>query len=111
MVGDAERVLGEGGVVVAVGVGRCRSKVLQIVLGDGVSISPQGRERKPSFLGLEGKWIYLDDVEKIFTALLAGEKVVDPGEQCVAAELEGVAAGIEADRFCELGAMLPCGTG
>jgi hypothetical protein len=55
MVGDADRVLGEGGVVVAVGMGRGWAEVLQIVFRDGMSVGAQGRERQSGFHGFEVK--------------------------------------------------------
>ena len=76
-----------------------------------VSVGAQRGERQSGFLRFEGEGIDFDDVEKIFAALLAGKEIVDPGEKGVAAELERVAAGIEAEGFGKLGAVLASGAG
>jgi len=84
---------------------------LQIVMRNGVGVGAEGRERKSGFLGFEGEGIDLDDIENIFAALLAGKKIVDPGDKGIATELEGMAAAIEAEGFGELGAVFASGTG
>ena len=43
--------------------------------------------------------------------MLAGKEIVDPGDEGVAAELEGVAAGIEAEGFGKLGTVFARGAG
>src|SRR5579863_4228121 len=111
MIGDANGVLGEGGVVVAVGVGGGRAEVLQVVVGDGVGVGAERGERESGFLGLEGEGIDFDFVEEVFAALLAGKKIVDPGNQGVTAELERVAIGIEAEGFGKLAAVFTGGAG
>ena len=111
MIGDADGVLGEGGVVVAVGVGAGWAEVLEIVVRDLVGIGAEGSEWESGFLRLEGEGIDLDFVEEIFAALLTGKIVVNPGDEGVAAEFEGVAAGIEAEGFGQLGAVFAGGAG
>src|SRR5271168_659169 len=105
MIGDADGVLNEGRVVVAVGIGGRRAEALQIVFRDGMSVGAERRKRKSGFHGLEGEGIDFDYVEEILAALLAREVVVDPCDQGIAAELEGMAAGIEAQGFGKLGAV------
>src|SRR5580698_6574762 len=109
MVCGANGVLREGSVVVAVGIGRRRTETLQIIFRDGVSISAKRRERQPRFHGFEGERIDLNDVEQIFAALLTGEVVVDPRNQRVTAELERMAAGIEAESLGKLAAVFARG--
>jgi len=111
MVGDANGVLGEGGVVVAVGVGGGRAEVLQVIVRDGVGVGAERSERESGFHGFESKGIDLDDIEETFAALLAGEEVVDPGDEGVAAEFEGMAAGVESEGFGKLGAVFASGAG
>src|SRR5271163_2786830 len=111
MIGGANGVLREGSVVVAVGIRGRRAETLQIIFRDGVGISAERSKRQPRFHGFECKRIDLDNVEQIFAALLAGEIVIDPRDERVAAELEGVAAGIEAESFGELAAMFARGAG
>src|ERR1700740_360797 len=82
------------------------AEILQIVFRNFVGIGAERRERESAFLGREGEGIHLDGIEKIFTALLAGEEIVDPGDKGIAAELEGVAAGIEAESFGDVQAVL-----
>src|SRR5580700_808015 len=110
MIGGANRVLREGRVVVAVGIGGGRTETLQIVFRDRVSVSAERRERQTRFHGFEGEGVDLDYVEQIFAALLAGEVIVDPCDERVAAELERMAAGIEAESFGKLAAMFASGT-
>ena len=111
MIGDADGVLREGGVVVAVGIGGIGAEVLQIVVRDGVGVGAERGEREPGFHGFEGEGIHFDGIEEIFAALLAGEIIVEPGDEGVAAELEGMAAGIEAESFGKLGAVFARGAG
>src|SRR5580700_3160956 len=105
MIGDADCVLGESGIVVAVGIGGGWAEALKIVFRNGVGVGAERSERESGFHGFEGERIDFDDVEEIFAALLAGEVVVDPCDEGVATELEGMAAGIEAQRFGKLGAV------
>src|SRR5258708_21317362 len=74
-----------------------------------MGVGAERRKRESGFHGREGEWIDFDGVEQIFAALLAGEKVVNPGEKRVAAELEGVSAGIEAESFGEMESVLAGG--
>ena len=111
MIGNANCVLGKGGVVIAVGIRGGRTEVLHIVLRVGVGVGTKGRERKSGFLRLESEGIHFDLVEEVFAALLAGEEIVNPGDEGVAAEFEGVAAGIEAESFGKLGAVFASGAG
>ena len=111
MIGKANRVLCEGGVVVAVGVGGGWSEILQIISWDCVSVGAERCEGKSGLHGFEGKRIDFDGIENVFAALLAGEEVVDPGKERVASELERMPAGIEAQSFSKLGAMFARGTG
>src|SRR5260370_20320145 len=74
-----------------------------------MGVGAERRKRESGFHRREGEWIDFDGVEEIFAALLAGEKVVDPGEKRVAAELEGVSAAIEAESFSEMEAVLAGG--
>ena len=110
MVGNTNRILNEGGVVVAVGIGCGWPEVLQVVVRHRMGVGPQRREREPGFLWFEGEGIHLNDIEEIFTTLLAGEKIVDPGDKSVAANLDGVAAGIEAEGFGKLGTVFASGS-
>jgi len=109
MVGDPDGVLSEGGVVVAVGVGGGGAEVLQIVVRHRVGVGAEWRQRQSGFLRFEGEGVDFDFVEKVFTALLAGEEIVDRSNEGVAAEFEGVVAGIEAEGFGELGAVFAGG--
>ena len=111
VVGDANRVLGEGGVIIGIGMRGGLAEILDVVLRHGVGVGAQRRERQSGFHGREGEGVHFDGIEKIFAALLAGKEVVDPGEQGIAAELEGVAPGIEAESFGEMEAMLAGGAG
>ena len=111
MIGDANGVLGEGGVVVGVGMGGGLAEILQIVFRHFVGIGAERGERESAFLGCEGEGIHFDGIEKIFAALLAGEEIVDPGEEGVSAELESVAAGVEAEGLGEVQAMFAGGAG
>src|SRR5260370_11339090 len=72
-------------------------------------VGAERRKRESGFHRREGEWIDFDGVEEILAALLAGEKVVDPGEKRVADELEGVSAAIEAESFSEMEAVLAGG--
>jgi len=105
VVGDADGVLREGGVFVGVGIGGRAAEVLQVVVRDFVSVGAQRRECESGFHRLEGEGIDLDGIEKIFAALLAGEEIVDRGEEAVAAELPAIAAAFEADGFGEVQAV------
>ena len=111
MIGDTDGVLSEGGVVVGVGMGGGLAKTLEIVFGDGVRIGAEGAERKSGFHRFESEGIDFDGIEEVLATLLAGEEVVDPGEKRVAAELEGMAAGIEAESFGKVEAVLASGAG
>ncbi len=62
-------------------------------------------------MGSKVKGSTLMRIEEIFAALLAGEEIVDPCDQGIAAELEGMAAGIEAESFGKLGAVFARGAG
>ena len=57
MIGDANRVLRESSVVVAVGIGRGRAEILQIILRNGVGIGAERSERKSGFLRRKGERI------------------------------------------------------
>ena len=107
--GGADRILGEGGVVVAVGVGGICAEVLQVVFRHGVGVGAERGEWEPGFHGREGEGIDFDGIEDVFAALLAGEIVVEPGDEGIAAEFERVVAGIEAESFGELAAMFASG--
>ena len=111
MIGGADGVLGEGGVVIAVGIGGICAEALQVVLRDLVGVGAERGERQSGFHGLEGEGIDFDDVEEIFAALLAGKIIIEPGDEGIAAELEGMAAGIEAESFGKLAAMFASGAG
>src|ERR1700730_13970434 len=111
MIGYADGVLREGGIVVAVGIGKSRPEVLQVIVRNRVGVGAEGSERKSGLLRLEGERIHLDDVEKIFAILLAGIVIVNPGDERVAPELEGVAAGIEAESLGKLAAVFARGPG
>ena len=74
MVGDADRVLGEGSIVVAVGIGRICAEVLQIVVRDFVSVGAERSEWESGLHRFEGEGIDLDGIEQVFAALLAGKK-------------------------------------
>lgn len=52
------------------------------------------------------KGLTLIRVEEVFAALLAGEEIVDPGEQSVTSELPGIAAAFQAHSLSEVQAML-----
>ncbi len=90
VIGDADGVLREGGIFVGIGVRCGASKVLQIIVGDFVGVGAQGCELHPGLEGHEGEGIDFDRIEKIFTALLAGKEIVDPGKQSVSAKLQRV---------------------
>ena len=111
MIGDTNGVLRESSIVVAVGVGSGLAEILQIVVRDGVGISAKRSEWEPGFFRCKGEGVDFDFVEKIFAALLAGEEIVDPGDESVAAKLKGVAAGIETESFGKLGAVFAGGAG
>ena len=111
VIGDADGVLGEGGVVVAVGTGGIGAEALEIVVGDGVGVGAERGEWEPGFHGFKSERIHFDGIEDIFAALLAGEIIVKPGEEGIAAELEGMAAGIETQSFGKLGAVFASGAG
>ena len=106
MVGEAHGVLGEGSVVIAVGVRSGSAEVLNVVVGNLVGVGAERGERKSSFHGLESEGIHFDFVEEVFAVLLAGKKIVDPGEERIAAEFEGMAEGLG-----KLGAMFARGAG
>src|SRR5580698_5139895 len=74
-----------------------------------MGVGPERSQRESSFLRFEGEGIDLDFVEEIFAALLAREEVIDPCNEGVAAEFEGMAAGIEAESFGELGTVFAGG--
>src|SRR5271166_7187234 len=107
MIGDADGVLSEGGVVVAVGIRGGWAEVLKVVFRNAVSVGAERSEWESGFPRLEREWINLDGVENIFAVLLAGKKIVDPGDEAVAAELEGMTAGVKAEGFGKLGAVFP----
>src|ERR1700691_4291398 len=111
MIGGADRILRECGIVVAVGIGSGGAEVLQIIMRDSVSVGAERGERESGFLRFEGKGVDLDGIENVFAALLAGKIIVEPGDEGVAAELERVAAGIEAESFGKLAAMFARGAG
>src|ERR1700734_2146743 len=111
MIGDANCVLSESCIVVAIGIGGGWSEALKIVFRDVVRVGAKRREWKAGFHGCESEGIHFDGIEDIFAALLAREKVIDPGDEGVAAELEGMAAGIEAEGFGKLGAVFASGAG
>src|SRR5580698_8780102 len=109
MVGGSDGVLREGCVVIAVGVGRVRPETLQIILRDGVGVGAERGEWEPGFHRFEGEGIDLDDIEEIFAALLAGVVIVEQSNEGIAAELERMATGIEAQGFGKLAAMFAGG--
>src|SRR5271157_4399455 len=111
MIGDANSVLRESGVVVAVGMRGICAEALQIIFRDSVGVGTERSQREPGFHGLEGEGIDLDNVEEILAALLAGVKIINPGDERVAAELERMAAGIEAQCLGKLGAVFARGAG
>src|SRR5579863_8181989 len=74
-------------------------------------IGTERSQRKTRFLWFEAERIHFNNIEKIFAALLAGEKVVDPCDESVAAELEGMPASVEAESLGQLGAMFTRGAG
>ena len=71
-----------------------------------MSVGAERSEFESGFHGLEGEGIDFDGIEEEFAALLAGEEIVNPGEETVAAELPGMATAFEADGFGEMQAML-----
>src|SRR5258708_39159098 len=99
MIGDANGVLGEGGVVVGIRMRCGTAKILQIVMRDFVGVGAKRAERKSGFHWSESEGIDIDGIKEIFAALLAGKEVVDPGEKRVAAEFEGVAGREEITPF------------
>lgn len=109
MIGHPDGVLRESSIVVAVGVRERGPETLQIVFRDRVRISTEWRERQSTFHRFEGKRIDLDNVEEILAALLTGKVIVDPCDERIAAELERVPAGIEAESFGKLAAALARG--
>src|SRR5882762_2008004 len=111
MIGDADGVLSEGGVVVGIRMRGGLTKILQIVVRDCVGVRAKRTERKSRFHGCKGEGIDLDGIKEILAALLAGEEIVDPGEKRVAAKLEGVAGSVEAQGFGEVQSVLTRRTG
>src|SRR5579863_758838 len=87
------------------------AKILEIVMRDGVGVGTKGAERKSGFLRFESEGVHFNRIEKIFSTLLAGEKVINPGEKRVAAKFQGVAAGIETEGLGEVETMLAGGAG
>src|SRR5579863_2603430 len=106
MIGKADGVLSEGGIVVGIGMGRGLAKILEIVMRDGVSVGTKGAEWKSGLLRFEGEGVHFNRIEKIFATLLAGEKVINPGEKRVAAKFQGMVAGIETEGLGEVETML-----
>src|SRR5580698_9412715 len=109
MIGNANGVLRECGVVVAIGIGGRWSEVLQIIVGYAVSVSAQRHQRQPAFLRCKREGIHLDGVEDVFAVLLAGEIIVNPGNEGIASKFQGVAAAVEAECFGKLGAVFAGG--
>lgn len=105
MIGDADGVLCESGIVVAVGVRSGLAEILQIVVRDGVGVGAERREREPGFLRFKGEGIDFNFIEKIFAALLAGKEIIDPRDESVSTKFKGVAAGIKTKSLCKLGAV------
>jgi len=79
-------------------------EVLQIGSGGNrVGVGAEWRSAAVRLPAVEVKGLTLISSKKVFTALLAGEEIVDRSNEGVAAEFEGVVAGIEAEGFGELG--------
>ena len=106
VVGDADGVLGEESVVVGVRMGRRAAEILQVIVRDFVSVGAQRREIEPALHGLESERIDFDGIEKIFAALLSGEKVVDRRKKGVAAQFPRVARAFVTYGFREVQTML-----
>src|SRR5882724_206683 len=106
MVGNSDRVLGESGIFIGVGIRGGAAEVLQIVVRDFVSVGAQRRELEPRFHRLKRKRIYLERIEEIFAALLARKKIVDLGEQAITAELPGIARTVVTESFGQMQAVL-----
>src|SRR5258708_31079574 len=79
---------------------RCgAAEILQVVVRHLMGVGAQRGELKSSLHGLKSEGIHFDWIEEIFAVLLAGEKIVDPSNESIAAELPGVAVAFDAHRF------------
>src|SRR6202011_1943393 len=65
MVGDADGVLGEGGVFVGVGIRGGAAEILQIILWHFVGVGAERREWESCFHGRVSEGVDLDGIEKI----------------------------------------------
>src|SRR5262249_44737988 len=106
MTSDSNCVLRKRGVFIRIWMRSRAAEVLQIIMRDLVRVGAKRRKLKPRFLWLKRERIHLDRVKEILPALLAGEEVIDPGQQRVAAEFPGIAAPFKAERFRRMHAML-----
>src|SRR5579863_3088019 len=104
-VGHADRILGKGGILVRIGARSGAAEVLQIIMRYLMGKRPQRRQRQTLLLGHITVRIYFQQIEKKFTALLAGKEIVDPGEQGVAAKLPGISFRVEAQGFSKVQLM------
>lgn len=103
----ADSILSKCGVFSRIGVRSGAPEILQIVVRYLMGIGPQRRKLQAGLSGPKRERIDLDRIEKIFTALLAGEEVVDRGEERIAAELQRMPLSFQAHGFGEVEAMLP----
>src|SRR5205814_1530559 len=106
MIGQAHRVLREGGIFIGIRMRYGAAKIVQVVMRHLVRVGPQRGELKRSHLRFEGERIDLDGIEEIFAALLAREEIKNLGDERIAAELQRVAGAFYADRVREMHAVL-----
>src|SRR3954464_8373240 len=100
MIGDADRILHEGGVVFGIGVRGRITEILQIEERNLVRVGAQRTQRKPAnLLRDKRKRLYPDLVKDVLATEKLREVVADPCASEIAAEFDGVALPFAAKRF------------
>ncbi len=97
VVGHANRILQKACVFVGVGMSNCRAEVLDVIVRNSVGISSQRRKFQARLLRLERKLVHLDGVENVLPSGQRREEVVDPCQQCIAAEFPGISFALDAE--------------
>src|SRR5881409_3199845 len=75
-------------------------------MGHLVRVGAQRRELESRQLWFEGKRIDFDGIENVLTSEQRWEIVVNPGEQSIAAEFQGVALALKTESLGQMQAVL-----
>src|ERR1700693_460554 len=97
MIGHPKHVLREWRVFVGVRMADCRSKILNIVVWDLVSVSAERGQFQTAKHRLKREWIYTNGIENILAPEIRREKIIDLRDQRVTPKFPRMASTFPAD--------------